>query len=354
MAGVVVFLLILLFASGFLGSTNDDYGDTIVEEVSSSLSLYNKLDSFRTAVGSAILFLEGSANIASSQENGESAIGGPNEEENLSELETVGGSALVASTPVLSIIPSGSVLSKEALTFTYEVEEGDNLSTIAEEFGVSLKTLLWANNLSSQTILRTGDRLTILPVDGVTHTIVRGDTISSIATKYKAEPEDILAFNRLGDDDIIKIGDVLVIPGGRPHVAISSSVTPSTPIHSLVNISGYFGVPAKGRITYGLHRYNAIDIGGREYCNTSVYASAAGTVITADRVGWNDGYGKYLKISHPNGTVTLYAHASELLVSQGQSVYKGQVIALMGSTGRATGCHVHFEVRGARNPLAQY
>jgi len=332
-----------------------DIQEEIIEEISTESYLEKEISRLHSSFEGAVLFLGGQETriVPASPNNSFSGVfGGPNYEGESSDLQTVGGSALLASTPVLSIIPFGSTLSKEALTFTYVVEEGDTLSVIAEDFGISLSTLLWANNMGSKTILRSGDRLTILPVSGVTHTVSRGDTIGSIASLYKAEVEDILAYNRLGDDDIIKIDDVLVIPDGSPHVRISAQAIPQTSIYSLTRLDGYFALPALGRITYGLHRYNAIDIGGKDYCNTPIYAAAGGNVITADGVGWNGGYGKYLKINHPNGTVTLYAHNSQLLVVAGQHVFKGQVIALMGSTGNTTGCHVHFEVRGAQNPFA--
>ena len=67
--------------------------------------------------------------------------------------------------------------------------------------------------------------------------------------------------------------------------------------------------------------------------------------------GWNGGYGSYIVVSHPNGTQTLYAHNSANLVVAGERVSQGQVIGKVGSTGRSTGQHVHFEVRGAQNPF---
>lgn len=99
--------------------------------------------------------------------------------------------------------------------------------------------------------------------------------------------------------------------------------------------------------TKRLHR--GIDIGAP--AGSNVLAAEAGTVITA---GWNNSYGYYVTISHGSGLVTLYAHNSKLLVSRGQTVSKGQVIAKVGSTGDSTGPHVHFEVmvNGAlQNPL---
>jgi murein DD-endopeptidase MepM/ murein hydrolase activator NlpD len=69
------------------------------------------------------------------------------------------------------------------------------------------------------------------------------------------------------------------------------------------------------------------------------------------KTGWNGGYGKYIVISHPNGTQTLYAHNLENYVSVGDAVVRGQIIGSVGSTGKSTGPHLHFEVRGAKNPF---
>lgn len=281
------------------------------------------------------------------------AAGGP-DEANYKSLETA-GNALVAQGPVLAIIPAGGSNSfSDGNILTYEVEAGDSLKSIADDFGVSVDTLLSANNLPRGTKLKAGDKISILPVDGVRHTVKSGDTIKSIAFKYNADETRIMAYNDLPDDGKIVVGQVLTIPGGEYHVPISPKYAPinSLPVQDLPNITGYYGRPANGRLTFGLHRYNAVDIGGHEWCNTPLYAAAAGTIITADAQGWNGGYGRYIKIAHDNGTITLYAHSSQLLVNEGQFVNKGQTIALMGSTGRATGCHVHFEVRGARNPFA--
>ena len=347
-------ILVLAVAAAaviFIGTGGLTESNEIVEEIERNSTFYSKLSALRPSVEGALLFLNGSTPTSRGASVLENITGGPNQE-GTDEFITVAGNALIASTPVLTIVPAGTAITKEMLTFTYEIEEGDTLSAIAEDFGVSLETLLWANGLSSRTILKPGDRLTILPIDGVTHTVKSGETISSIAQSYKVDEEEILTANNLNRDSLIHSGDVLVVPGGSPHVPISSQLAPA-PSQSLVDVTGYFISPARGRITYGLHRYNAVDLGGRDFCNTPVYAAAAGTVITADDAGWNGGYGKYVKISHPNGTVTLYAHNSQILASVGQYVPQGEVIALMGATGNASGCHVHFEVRGAKNPFAK-
>jgi murein DD-endopeptidase MepM/ murein hydrolase activator NlpD len=109
--------------------------------------------------------------------------------------------------------------------------------------------------------------------------------------------------------------------------------------------------PTSGKNWGRLHGKYGVDIASA--CGTPIYAAAAGTVTLADSVGWNFGYGKYLMIRHSNGVITLYAHTSRIVVEQGQQVAQGQLIALMGTTGRSTGCHLHFEVRGAPNPMAR-
>ncbi|MCX6807449.1 MAG: M23 family metallopeptidase [Patescibacteria group bacterium] len=100
-------------------------------------------------------------------------------------------------------------------------------------------------------------------------------------------------------------------------------------------------------------RHGGIDIADRSM--PLIYAAAGGTVIEVKYGGWNGGYGKYALVDHGNGYVTRYAHLSKLYVNAGDQVTAGQAIAVMGSTGRSTGPHLHFEIieNGARkNPLA--
>ena len=115
----------------------------------------------------------------------------------------------------------------------------------------------------------------------------------------------------------------------------------------------FFIFPVQGRITQGLHYYNAIDIANK--CGTPVYAAASGVVQRViSNGGWNLGMGNYVTILHSNGTVTYYGHFMSAFVTSGDRVAVGDRIGLMGKTGSATGCHVHFEVIGAQNPLAKF
>jgi murein DD-endopeptidase MepM/ murein hydrolase activator NlpD len=239
----------------------------------------------------------------------------------------------------------------------YEVQSGDSLGSIAENFGVSLNTLFWANNLSSSSKLKVGQKLVILPVSGVLHYVKAGDTISALAQKYKADAQGIVEFNELASDDDIFIGDILVVPGGTMPANFSSTyVQANIPV-----ALSYFICPVASpcRITQGLHWYNAVDFSHGK-CGDSIYA-AAGGVVQRVKLGWNGGAGNTIFILHPNGVVTSYGHILTALVNPGDQVYQGQAIALMGgqvttqglSAGISTGCHVHFAVHGAANPFTK-
>lgn len=237
----------------------------------------------------------------------------------------------------------------------YVVREGDTLSQIAEMFDVSAKTILWANDISNPSKIRPGDSLIILPITGVRHVVKKGDTIASIAKKYEGDIDDILAYNQLASAEGISVGDTIVIPGGvmaqpvAPKKSPSSSYAKGTAV-SKGNGSAGYSHPAPGAVrTQGLHGYNGVDFGAP--VGTPIYAAAAGEVIVSKSSGYNGGYGLYVVVKHANGTQTLYAHNSRNVVAVGDTVSAGQVIGYIGNTGRSTGPHLHFEVRGARNPF---
>lgn len=235
----------------------------------------------------------------------------------------------------------------------YVVRKGDTLSSIAGLFNVSVNTILWANNLGNARSIQPGQELLILPVTGVRHTVKKGDTLSTLAKAYKADVEEIAAFNGLADTAVLAVGEVVIIPGGE----IAASVVVQRPSASVsqgsvsISTSGYFINPAPGSVvTQRTHGFNAVDLGTRS--GASVVAAAGGTVIVSRVGGWNGGYGNYIVIRHNNGTQTLYAHLSTNLVGSGETVVQGQKIGTAGSTGRSTGPHLHFEVRGGTNPFA--
>ena len=238
----------------------------------------------------------------------------------------------------------------------YLVQNGDTLSQVAEMFGVSVSTVVWANELSSNVDIHPGQTLLILPISGVQHVIKKGDTLKGIAKKYGGDVDEIIAYNNLKKGQALAVGKTITIPGGEieepKHVAVAHKSS-SRSKYSGPSIPGYFINPLPGSVkTQGIHGHNAVDFSdGNRRGATPVLASASGRVIVSRVGAWNGGYGNYVVIDHPNGTQTLYAHLHKNLVWQGQNVVQGQVIGYEGSTGRSTGPHLHFEVRGARNPF---
>ncbi|MBI1888327.1 MAG: peptidoglycan DD-metalloendopeptidase family protein [Candidatus Spechtbacteria bacterium] len=263
-------------------------------------------------------------------------------------LPSIGESSLLKQSSPLGIFRGEN---ERRDIITYRVKEGDTPLALAASFGITLNTLLWANNLSYGQYIKAGDDLMILPISGVRYKVRAGDTISSIASRLKGDIFKILEFNELNIEDSIQEGEYLIVPDGEmPSISYKRNDTPrySPP---LVNLDNYFIHPTAG-IGYrsrGIHPHNAVDWAAP--CWTKVYAAAEGSVAIADSVGWNGGYGKYVKINHPNGTQTVYGHAIQILAKAGQYVQQGELIEYMGSTGRSTGCHVHWEVYGALNPL---
>jgi len=246
----------------------------------------------------------------------------------------------------------------------YTVQSGDTVGAIAEKFGVEEDTIIWENDLASAKSIKPGQTLRILPVSGIRHKVKKGETVYSIAKKYESEPQAIVdyPFNSFVNDETfaLAIGQELIVPGGiKPKSKTLTTATKSvargaiqTPDAGVVAGSGNFVWPAGGRITQGYFWYHqAIDIANRSAPN--VLAADSGKVIIA---GWPDrsGYGNRVIIDHGNGYATLYAHLQAIYVTPGQYVNRGEPLGKMGSTGRSTGTHLHFEIRrnGAKlNPL---
>jgi murein DD-endopeptidase MepM/ murein hydrolase activator NlpD len=273
-----------------------------------------------------------------------------------SNLSFLNSSFLKADLPPIQIFSQSLATLQESKKeiLEYEVQPQDTISSISKKFGISEKTILWANNLTEGSKLKAGQKLIILPVDGVLHQVKKGETISEIAKEYKADLSDIFSFNELSTNEkgevLIFPGDILVIPGGE----ISSSRSFSQQFLQVPNTFFICPLPPCN-ITQGLHWYNAVDFSNGR-CGEYILAAASGKVILT-KYGWNGGAGNTIKILHQNGVITQYGHLREILVKVGQEVYQGQIIGTLGNTGRvvgATGCHLHFSVLGAKNPFAKY
>lgn len=266
------------------------------------------------------------------------AIGGPDD-------IVVQDGALLAALGVTDGHPLKQIEDTSGMSI-YVVREGDTLSEIAELFDVSVNTIKWENDLGST--IRPGQELRILPVSGVSHTIKKGETFSKIAALYDVEVEDITIFNNL-DETKLKVGEKIIVPNGvkasaAPSSGSSTKKGSTTPSTTARVAQGYYIRPTTGRVTSlfgprsGSYHYG-IDFGGAT--GTPIVAAATGTVV---KTSCGSGYGNCLIVQHDNGTQTLYAHASKIYVGVGTKVKQGQKIAAIGSTGRSTGPHLHFEI----------
>lgn len=286
--------------------------------------------------------------------------------------ETLGGNAVVA--PLQPLVPepgtdeSGQSSSRSGFPskpHVYTVQDGDTIASIAAKFDVSINTVLWANGLGSRDIIKVGDHLTILPTTGVLHTVQSGDTVLAIASRYEAKASDIIEYNGLDEEAKLSIGQKIVIPDGYIEPRTAPQVAPRdsqlardesdgpTPPPAPVEGSGFIWPTITQHISqYFRWGHTGIDIDNRS--RPAVFAAEAGTV---EFTGWLGGYGNLVILNHGNGLSTYYAHLEKFYVSKGEHVAKGAAIAKMGSTGRSSGSHLHFEVRrGGRpvNPMGMY
>jgi len=252
----------------------------------------------------------------------------------------------------------------------YIVKTGDTLSTIAQDWKVTVETIKWANSLSSD-LVKPGQTLDIPPSDGVLITVKKGDTLSSLAKKYTASDQAIADFNWLDYPFTLVVGTSLFIPEGKmpaPKPIVVARRTPSSYVSNYSissssvgaadsNVGKFLGWPiagGAGKISqyYKGVYHRGIDIADRNLPN--IIAPASGTIIFAGCYGscpplgstyGGSNYAWSIQIDHGNGYTTWYAHLKNIYVRTGQSVSKGQSIGQMGSTGRSTGPHLHFEVR---------
>lgn len=297
------------------------------------------------------------------------ASGGPSETQNLSFAAESGAFSSGDTTPDLSsasslaysnppVVTGGSALGvasplsnirrEENGIIKYKVQKGDTVSEISFKFGISLETLRWANP-GLKSFLSEDQELIILPISGVLYETREDDSLEAIASRHQISPELIKKYNPDYQKIIDSPGNKLVLPYASPVKTIASGGPSNLPV-----IKNYFSLPARGWNWGELHPQNAVDIA--DQCGSPAYSSAEGLVVEESGNGyWNQGYGNYILIEHPNGAKTKYAHTQKNLVKVGDYVAKGDKIALVGGTGNTqgkTGCHLHFEVHGAQNPFA--
>ena len=263
-------------------------------------------------------------------------------------LSIAEAAVLGPSDPLTNLVPQKGGIRK------YLVRSGDTLTSIASRFSVSVDTVRWANPDITSSI-HTGQELTILPVSGIAYAVQEDDSLESIGSKFQISVDAVKQYNPDYQKILSAIGSTLVLPGAKPlrGASYASLYGPGLP-----DLKGYFQMPVVGWNWGELHEHNAVDIANQ--CGTPVHAAAEGAVIPDDRLGdgtsgWNEGYGMFVLVEHPNGTRTRYAHLSKITTTIGAYVQQGDEIGEIGNTGNTdgpTGCHLHFEVYGAKNPFA--
>ena len=275
------------------------------------------------------------------------------------ELNIINGSALVADSGPLGTIADVLESGSDSIS-VYVVRGGDTLLQIAKMFDISVNTIVWANDLRGPKDIKVGQELVILPVSGINYTVKRGDTLSGIAKRHGGDLDEILKFNGLERSHKLVIGEEIIVPNGEFRATAptrsssgASGILKTYIDESVDSLSYYIRPILRGRKTQGLHGKNGIDIAPECRCvgKESIMAAAAGQVIVARDGGWNGGFGNYVVISHSNGTQTLYGHMYSVTARSGEQVERGQIIGTVGSSGNSTGSHVHFEIRGAKNPF---
>lgn len=241
---------------------------------------------------------------------------------------------------------------------THVVARGETLTEIAKSYGSNVETLICANGITNPDVLGAGDRITVLTGKGVVHTVARGESLSTISLTYQVPIGEIAAANDLLVRGSLSPRATLVIPGASPPKPASqrnsrSLASRSSPSRGLPAVES-LRWPLQGEITSNFGRRR-----GRMHCGTDIAAEPGSRVVAAASgevvyAGWKGGYGLLVVINHGGGLETWYGHNSKVLVGLGSQVATGQPISVLGSTGRSTGPHLHFEVRtGGRpqNPL---
>ncbi|MFZ5646396.1 MAG: peptidoglycan DD-metalloendopeptidase family protein [Bacillota bacterium] len=239
--------------------------------------------------------------------------------------------------PYLSAGKNTGDLENRQVTEGYVVVKGDTLMAIAGRFGISAADLAGANGLRDANLIREGQVL-MVPARGV-HTVVPGENLSIIALKNGVSVREISEANGLKNEDFLMAGQKLVIPGKQRSggALMSASAARSLPVGEVEwPVVGWVSSPFGMRD--GKH-HDGVDIAADH--GTPIKAAMSGRVVFA---GPRGSYGLAVILDHGDGLCTLYAHSSKILVTEGEWVNKGQVIALVGNTGRSFGPHLHMEM----------
>lgn len=254
--------------------------------------------------------------------------------------------------PVLTGVGGVDSESPELIITTYNIQKGESLLDIAKREGLHIDTLLSANQINNANSISTGQTIKIPNQEGVYHKIENGQTISQIAKAYKIDTSKILKFNDISDPEKIRQGEKIFIPGAKilqtnrkyllGNLKIEKGFIKPISMGWFSSNFGYRKDPFNGDVAY----HSGIDIAA--YYGTPIRASKSGKIIFS---GWGKGYGNLIIIRHDNRYKTYYGHMSKRIVEDGQWVNQGQIIGLVGDTGRSLGSHLHFEIRDYGRPI---
>lgn len=263
------------------------------------------------------------------------------------------------------------------IAFTKQrVLNNESIKKVASRYGLSADTIILVNGLKRPSDLKTGDIVTIPNQDGRLIQVKANDSIYKISERYGVSWKKIVDCNNLSDVNI-KAGMKLFIPDSemtkyerekfyqtKPKQAapvVRSTSKSSSEAKKSIATSSMFSWPIQGAITssYGSRSdpitgvkdfHTGLDIRGA--MNTSVKAPYDGIVAFT---GWSNVYGNFILIKHENNVVTMYGHLNKINVKKGETVKRGTIIGAVGTTGRSTGPHLHFEVlknNKRENPLS--
>ncbi|MEX0974172.1 MAG: M23 family metallopeptidase [Bacillota bacterium] len=262
--------------------------------------------------------------------------------------ETISAEKIAAGARSLGIPGKEDPATAQASLVTYTVQSGDTLTSIAQAFNTSADSIAYMNDLTSPDRISVGKEISVLAnATGAVVKVARGDTLWDIGRRYGVTVADIERANSLSSAEDIQVGETLILlgatSGARPAQTTSRSSIFIWPANGPVSSAfGWRTHPISGeRLSH-----EGIDIVAPSW--SKVYAAGSGEV---EFCGWYGGYGRLIIIDHGDSIETRYGHLSGYEVEEGVHVSGGDLIGYVGSSGSATGPHLHFEVRRSDEPV---
>lgn len=247
---------------------------------------------------------------------------------------------VVRSKPIVPVAQTVTVKTKPSQR-NIEIQKGDTVYALSRRHGITVRSIITLNNLKAPYLLKPGQTLKI--ASGSTYVVKRGDTVYGVSRRNGILMNDLVRMNNLSQPYALNIGQTLTLPNNENTTSIAQADIAPPP-----QISGKgFMWPVNGKVLSGYgpkqagYHNDGVNISAP--LGSSVYASDSGVVVHASNK--LEGYGNLILIKHQNGWVTAYAHTDKMLVTKGQQVSRGQVVAQVGQTGRVSSPQLHFEMR---------